>query len=114
MLRPEPVGDREQERVAEGVAVGVVDELEAVDVEEQQRDLGIDGCRREVLRQVLVHVGTVGEPGEHVVGGLVGEALLGSGVGTDGAEQASDRGGRQRQHDDRQSRSGRRRVHRRG
>ena len=39
-IEPEPLGDLDQQRIAGGVAVIVVDVLEIVDVEKGQRELG--------------------------------------------------------------------------
>ena len=58
------------------VAVGVVDQLEAVDVEEQQRpraDRASAACSR-AWPSVLLDAAAVGQAGEEVVGGLVRRA----------------------------------------
>jgi len=74
----QPTGHAAQELVAGVVAEAVVDVLEAVEIEEQQGDLGTvalgtgDGAAQAVAKQ-----GAVGEAGEGVVVGQVGEAFFG-------------------------------------
>ena len=70
-------GRGDEQFVAGVVAVAVVDHLEAVEIEEEQGDsrssaLGAGQRQLEVVEQQ----GPVGEPGERVVGGLVGEVGL--------------------------------------
>ena len=74
----EPPGDRGEEQVALQVAEAVVDVLEAVDVEEEDREHGAlaapgagDGEREAVHEQRSIR-----QPGQRVVEGLLGELLL--------------------------------------
>ncbi len=63
----------DQEFVAHGVAQAVVDQFEAVEVEEQQPELALRFCARasEHLRQVLLETLPIGQPGQAVVEGDV-------------------------------------------
>ena len=68
---------RHDQLVAGVVAPGVVDLLEVVEVEQQQGAARAGaGAQVEVLGQGRVEATTVGQPGEHVVVGEVGQALL--------------------------------------
>ena len=74
----EALGDLEQQRVPGGVARDVVDSLEAVQVAEQHRDLSpVAGRPCECRFESVDQQGPVGQPGEAVVQGSVGEAVLG-------------------------------------
>ena len=72
---PDPSGDRDEQLVAHGVASGVVDQLEAVEVDEHDGHVrpvhvGID------RGQQPQQFGPVDQPGERVVPGRSVEALL--------------------------------------
>ena len=70
--RAEPVGDGAEQLVAAGVAERVVDLLELVEVEHQQRDLAPGRPRfGETCRQMLVQRVAVGEAGQRVVLGQI-------------------------------------------
>ena len=75
--RPQPLGHLDEDRVAGRVAVGVVDALERVDVEEEDGDGGPgplgDG---EGVVEPVEQQGPVGQAGEVVVDGAVGELLV--------------------------------------
>ena len=74
----EPRGEPADQLVAGAVAERVVDQLEVVDVELQQRDAGPRAARagqREL--EVLLQQRPVRQPGERVVVGEVGDLLLG-------------------------------------
>ena len=75
----EPTRDLDEQLVADDVTETVVDELEAVEVEEQDRDvaLGAFGARQRV-REAVDEQQAVGEVGEVVVQRLVRERLLGA------------------------------------
>ncbi len=67
------VGDLAEQVVADVVAPGVVDQLEAVDVEEEQGDVGaVAAGPGEGLLQVVEQERPVGEAGQRVVEGPVG------------------------------------------
>jgi hypothetical protein len=72
--RPEPaaerVGHRDQDPIAGGVAHGVVEALEVVDVDHDHRHGPLGRGAREQARQVLVEPAAVEGVGEPVVGGL--------------------------------------------
>ena len=72
----QPLGDVDQHRVAGGVPEAVVDRLEAVEVDEQQRDAGAapPGDLQGVLDPVEQQA-AVGEVGEQVVARQVGHVL---------------------------------------
>ena len=73
----EPLGERDEQVVAGRVAERVVDELEPVEVEEQDRDVRVRPGRapqRPVER--LEQERPVGETGERVVRGVVGQPVL--------------------------------------
>ena len=73
----ERAADGDQDRVADGVAEGVVDALEVVDVDGDDRDLTLDALRAgDGVLQAVHEERAVGEAGEGVVEGLVGELLL--------------------------------------
>ena len=88
--RPEPVAEGHQHLVAHAVAQAVVHDLEAVDVAEQHRHLGVgadpSGQR---LVETVEQQGAVGQVGERIVQGLVGQPglVLGALQG-DGHERA--------------------------
>ena len=70
--RDEPHGQLAQELVAGGVPERVVDDLEAVDVEEQHGELGLRALHaREAEVEAVEEERAVGEVGERVVKGLV-------------------------------------------
>ena len=76
--RRQPLPDRPQHRVAGGMPVPIVDALEPVQVDEQHRHrravaAGAGKCQVEVPREL----DAVGEPGEMVVIGKVGEPVVG-------------------------------------
>ena len=72
------LGDRAKHRVALRVAEGVVDRLEAVEVEEHDRARHIaDGRGAQRIAEQLADPPAVGQPGEDVDVGEVGQALLG-------------------------------------
>ncbi len=71
------LGDAHQQPVAQAVAEAVVDHLEVVEVEEQHRHPPVVALwpgQRPV--EAVEQQGAVGQAGERVVGGLVGQALL--------------------------------------
>ena len=98
----QPARDRDQQPVADVVAERVVDELEAVEVEEQHRRAG--GRARGAARgriacvEAVEEQHAVGQPGQRVVERVVLEALLGLaavgdvGLGADDARGAAVRG----------------------
>ena len=74
----QPLGDLAQQQVAGVVAERVVDVLEAVEVEQQQADVGpvaVGGGQR--LLEPVGQQGAVGQPGQAVVQRLVAHLLLG-------------------------------------
>ena len=71
---PQPAGDGDEQRVADGVAERVVDDLEVVDVDEQHAERA--GAGRELAAQALHEQQPVRQLGERVVVGLVVELLL--------------------------------------
>ena len=71
---PQPVGHRAQERVAHRVAEGVVDFLEAVEVEAQDRERAAAPEMRDRLLDALAEHRPVGQSGEDVVAGHEGDA----------------------------------------
>ena len=92
-VQPEPLRDLDQQRVAGGMAVIVVDVLEIVDVEKRQREAG----RRIAMRQqrvgpMLDHPAGR-QVGQFVIIGrteqLVLESLLGADVGRTGQQQVA-------------------------
>ena len=73
----EPPRDLAQQLVAGAVAERVVDHLEVIEVDVEQRDGAIVPSRAgQRVDQVLVELGAVGQPGQRVVVGHVGDALL--------------------------------------
>lgn len=67
-------GDGLQDRIAGGVAVAVIEGLEAVDVEKHERDRNAGTVRlRETALERVVPPASVEQPGERIVGGLLGE-----------------------------------------
>ena len=75
----QPLGHVHQQLVAVGVAERVVDQLEAVEVEEEQGDVGVvDGGLLEHAGQVLLHHPAVGQPRQAVVHRLVCQVRLGA------------------------------------
>jgi len=79
LVGQQPVTHGDEQLVADAVTKRVVDQLEAVDVEEQQRDLGGLPGVAERAGEMLLHQPAVGQIGEPVMGGLMGEAGLGPG-----------------------------------
>ena len=76
--RPQPRAHLAQQLVAVGVPEGVVDLLEAVQVDEQERDLGLGaGGHGETLVEAVLDQDPVGQPGQRVVRGLVPVAVGG-------------------------------------
>ena len=71
---PEPAGHGDEQRVADGVAERVVDDLEVVEVDEQDAERLRAG--RELGAQALHEQQPVGQLGERVVVGLMVELLL--------------------------------------
>ena len=76
IVRPDPLGDGDQELVAGGMAERVVDDLEVVEVEEQDDRHPVGLPVAEVLRDLLGEQGPVRQVGQRVVVGLVAELLL--------------------------------------
>jgi hypothetical protein len=72
-------GDLEQQRVAGLVAERVVDELEAVDVEEEDRDGARAAAHAPAQREreAVAEQRAVGQPGQLVVQRAVGQVELG-------------------------------------
>ena len=94
-------GERDQQVVADRVAEAVVDELEAVDVQEQHRAAGLRDRAATRCRIWLTPVheqGPVGQAGERVVQRVVLEAQLGDAAVGDVRQRArpSASGGRRR------------------
>ena len=76
-LLAQPLGHLAEQQVAELVAEGVVDHLEAVEVENQQRDPGAGGrAAVEGVGDQPQEQAAVGQPGQVVVVGLPGQGLL--------------------------------------
>ena len=70
-------GDLQQQLIADVVAEVVVDLLEAVEVDEQQRErLARERAARERVVEAVAEEGAVGEPGEAVVERLARQLLL--------------------------------------
>ncbi len=88
----EPPAHGAEQLVTDAVAQAVVDQPEAVQVEEDQGD-AVVGAAAQQMVEVVVGEGPVGQPGEQVVGGLVGQAVLGLGVLAQGPEHPPRRGG---------------------
>ena len=65
----QPARDADQQGVADGVAEAVVDELESIEVEEEQREVvvRITLCAGEGLADAVGEQGAIGQPGEPVV-----------------------------------------------
>ena len=87
----QPLRDALQHRVALGVAERVVDRLEAVEIEEHDRAGHIARLRRrQRLAEQLPDPAAIGQAGQHVHIGEVGQPLLGlanlGDVGADAAE----------------------------
>ena len=75
--RGQALGDLAQDLVAGGVAEAVVDRLEVVEVEEDDRDaVLLATVAGDGVAHALDEQGAVGEVGDRVVEGLVGELLL--------------------------------------
>ena len=81
---------RDEELVAQVVAHAVVDDLEAVDVQEEhaEQDVG-PGLSGERLVELVGEIGAVRQLGQCVMGRLVNEPLLRAGVGAQGTEHAA-------------------------
>ena len=78
----------------------VVDELEAIEIEEEQRQRRIVGrAVAEQLHQLGLELHPVRQLGERVVGGLMAESRFGVGVVAQGPEHPQAGRGHQRQHD---------------
>ena len=70
-------GDPAQQAVAGAVAEGVVDELEVVEVDEQQRDRAARArAAVHAAAQLGLQLGAVGQPGQRVEVGEAGDLLL--------------------------------------
>ena len=70
-------GDPPQQPVAGAVAEGVVDELEVVEVDEQQRDRAARArAAVHAAAQLRLQLGAVGQPGQRVEVGEAGDLLL--------------------------------------
>ena len=63
--RPEPFGQRPEHRIARGMAHGVVDELEPVEIEQQQRQAGISTGKS--ARDVVGQRAAIAQTGQAVV-----------------------------------------------
>ena len=92
------LGDGAEHRVALGVAEGVVDRLEAVEVEEHDRARHIAGGRRaQRFAEQLANPAAVGQARQHVDVGEMGQSLLRladfGDVGADSAEPFETAGG---------------------
>src|SRR4051794_20618174 len=73
----QPAGDGAQQLVARGVAEGVVDGLEAIEVEEEDRDAArVAAEARHRLPEAVEEELAVRQPGQIVVEGLVRESGL--------------------------------------
>jgi hypothetical protein len=71
------VGDGDEELVAGGVAKTVVDGFETVEVEEEEGGaLTVVGCALEITAKEIEESGAIGETGEWIVEGAVGELAL--------------------------------------
>ena len=83
-LIEQPQSERLQQRVASGVAVGVVDLLEIIDVDNQDCDPGAGNkCRGDLLQQPALPDGAIGQAGQSVmVGQPLGMAMGALKVGT--------------------------------
>ena len=95
----EALRDRLQQLVAARVAERVVDDLEAVEVEEQDRGaaLGVVALgAADRLVEAVEEEHAVGQPGERVVQRVVLQALLGLAAVGDVGDAADDRGSRGR------------------
>ena len=73
------IGDDAQEVVATTMAERVVDRLEAVEIEEQDTDRLLCGCRGDERFQRLEHASPVEQSGERVVRCLMGQLFDGAG-----------------------------------
>ena len=74
---PQPPGDPPQQPVAGAVAEGVVDELEVVEVDQQQRDRAAGaGAAVDAAAQLGLQLGAVGQAGQRVEVGEAGDLLL--------------------------------------
>ena len=92
--RLEPLGQGEQDLVAAGVAEGVVDQLELVQVDEEDGEVGTPLHRHEELAlELVVEERAVAEAGERVVVGQPVELGLGRLAVGDVGERAHDHGG---------------------
>ena len=91
----QPPGDPPQQPVARAVAEGVVDELEVVEVDEQQRDRAARArAAVHAAAQLGLELGAVGQPGQRVEVGQARDLLLGAQALGDvlaGGEDADDR-----------------------
>lgn len=87
----QPQSERLQQRVASGVAVGVVDLLEIIDVDNQDCDPGAGNkCRGDLLQQPALPDGAIGQAGQSVmVGQPLGMAMGALKVGTSRATKTT-------------------------
>ena len=73
----DPLRRRHQHAVADGMAEAVVDQLEAVEIEEQQRQVApLAVLRRLPVVQPADQIRAVGQPGQEIVGGLMDQPRL--------------------------------------
>jgi hypothetical protein len=94
-LELQRVGDRAQQLVAGGVAAGVVDRLEVVEVEDHGAERRAVAARAgDLLADADLHRAVVEDAGERVGAGDVLDVLVGLGVAAGERGQAGDRLGR--------------------
>ena len=73
----QPLGDRLEQQVAAGQTEGVVDALEAVEVEQQHRRHAVGAPRPgQRVVEAVVEQRAIGEPGQRVVAGLMAHPRL--------------------------------------
>ena len=72
----DPLGDSAQQLIADGVAQGVVDVLEAVEIEQQDRNhAALAASTGQLLAEPIVQQGAVGQAGEPIVQGQTPDHL---------------------------------------
>ena len=85
VLRPQARRDQLQGAIPDPMAVGVVDVLEAVEVEHHEGQFGVSAARPgEFAGQVQEHVAGVGQPGHRVGPRILARLLEERGVVDDG------------------------------